>query len=92
MKVRQYLETHYQGKAVRAETNKAEGSTSVDGMSHKRSSGYKKTIGSATFSGTLFRESVRLFLKANSDWTRQGQALIKAVHKVMREVDQKAVA
>lgn len=65
-RVKQYLETHYQGKAVRTETIKADISkgvsthkrdigsdpfpNEVDPSSSKRSSASKKTIGSATFS------------------------------------------
>lgn len=63
----------YLGTSVKTATIKAE--------ILKRSSGHKKAIGSATFSDTLFRESIRLFLQGNSGWNRQGHALIKAVHK-----------
>lgn len=83
-KVARYLESHYQGKAIRTAAVKAE--------IVKRSSAHKKTIGSATFSDTLFRESIRLFLQSNSEWNRQGHALVKAVHKAGLKDEQEEVA
>lgn len=82
LKVSRYLETHYQGKAVKTEISQP-----LDPTPSKRSSVHKKTIGSATFSDTLFRESIRLFLKNNSEWKRQGQALVKAGQEVEAKVD-----
>lgn len=81
LKVTRYLET-YQGKTVKTETVKAEITKGV--LTHKRD------IGSDPFSKQVWKDAIRLFLKGNSEWERQGHALIKTVHKVGQEVEAKA--
>ncbi|ULA59499.1 MAG: hypothetical protein LZF60_140038 [Nitrospira sp.] len=79
LKVTRYLET-YQGKTVKTETVKAEITKGV--LTHKRD------IGSDPFSKQVWKDAIRLFLKGNSEWERQGHALIKTVDKEVTEVEE----
>jgi hypothetical protein len=73
-KVGQHLEANYQGRPIKTATIKTEISKGV--------SAHKKTIGSDPFSKQVWKDAIRLYLQSNSDWSRQGLALIKTVHKM----------
>lgn len=83
--VAEYLEQAYVGEPVPTEKIKAH-----LGSKAKHCGTHKKDIGCATFSNWVFSKAIRLFLKDNSEWKRQGHALIKAVHKVGLQVEQEA--
>ncbi|MBS0169427.1 MAG: hypothetical protein JSR62_03665 [Nitrospira sp.] len=83
--VAEYLEQSYVGASISTDAIKTHLSSKA-----KRSSDHKIDIGSVTFSDQVFRKAIRLFLKDNSGWKRQGHALVKAVHKAGLEVEEMA--
>ncbi len=79
-KVDEFLKTHYRGEAVKTGAIK-------DAIA-KGTSGHKRDIGSGPFSDKVWKDAIRLFLQGNSEWIRQGHALIKVERKAGREVEE----
>ena len=79
-KVDEFLKTHDSGEAVKTGAIK-------DAIA-KGTSDHKRDIGSGPFSDKVWKDAIRLFLKGNPGWVRQGHALIKAEPKAGREVEE----
>lgn len=84
LQVEEYLKAHDQETTIKTGVIK-------EAIS-KVTADHKRDIGSGYLSKKLFSDVIRLFLKNNSEWKRQGQALIKALDKAGQKVEEEAVA
>lgn len=74
VKVSGYLKTHYHGEAIKTGVIHKALQTNLEMVTYD----HKRDIDSGYLSKKLFSDVIRLFLKNNPDWVRQGYALTKA--------------